>query len=209
MTFDDIVSQAPLIAILRGLTPNDAAAVGQAVFENGFSCIEVPLNSPDPFASIRILADVFGDRALIGAGTVLTVAQVHDVADAGGRIIISPNADPEVIRASKASGLISLPAFATPTEAFAAIAAGADGLKLFPAEMGGPSALKAIRAVLPPHVPIFPVGGIDEATMAGFIAAGASGFGLGSTLYVPGRAPEAVALRAKALDAGFRAARQG
>lgn len=195
MTFDDALRQLPLVAILRGIRPDEAVAVGRALYDIGFRCIEVPLNSPDPFQSIRLIANDLGDRALVGAGTVLDTASVEKVAEAGGQIVISPNCDPRVIRATKALGLASLPAFFTPSEAFAALAAGADGLKLFPAEAAGPRALKAMRAVLPTATPILPVGGIDATTMADYLAAGANGFGIGSSLYAPGRTTADVAAR--------------
>jgi 2-dehydro-3-deoxyphosphogalactonate aldolase len=195
----DIFDGVPLVAILRGLTPEEAEPIGAALIEGGFRCLEVPLNSPRPLESIAILQRRFGDRALIGAGTVLTAGAVAEVADAGGRIIISPNTDVAVIRASKARGLLSFPAFFTPSEAFVALDAGADALKLFPAEMAGPSALKAVRAVLPPEVPVFPVGGIDPASMAAYRAAGAAGFGIGGSLYAPGRVAAEVRTRAENL----------
>ncbi len=168
MSWTDIFGDLPLIAILRGLTPEEAEPVGEALLEAGFRCLEVPLNSPRPLESIAILQDRFGDRALVGAGTVLTPAQVEAVAGAGGRIIISPNTRPEVIRATKALGLVSLPAFQTPSEAFEALDAGADGLKLFPAEAAGPAVVKALRAVLAGDIPLFPVGGIDAGTMPAY-----------------------------------------
>lgn len=201
MKLHAVLAELPLVAILRGITPGEAVPVATALYDAGFRCIEVPLNSPDPFDSIAALSAHFGDRALIGAGTVLTVAEVGRVADAGGRIIISPNCDVDVIAATKAAGLQSLPAFFTPSEAFRAIAAGADALKLFPAEVAGPAALKAVRAVLLPGFPVLPVGGIDEASMAGYRAAGAAGFGIGSSLYAPGRSADEVGRRAAALIA--------
>lgn len=176
----------PLIAILRGITPADVVAVGRELFAAGFRVIEVPMNSPEPIESIRRLAGEFGDRARIGAGTVLTSKQVRDVAAAGGTLVVSPNADPDVIRATKVAGLWSAPGVATPTEGFAALAAGADALKLFPAEQMGPPVVKAWRAVFPREVPLVPVGGVIIENMAAFVAAGASGFGLGSALYKPG-----------------------
>ncbi|MET0309166.1 MAG: 2-dehydro-3-deoxy-6-phosphogalactonate aldolase [Sphingomonas sp.] len=194
----------PLIAILRGLTPAEAEPVGEVLINAGFRCLEVPLNSPNPLDSINILSRAFGARALIGAGTVLTPSAVAEVADAGGRIIISPNTDVAVIREAKVRELISLPAFQTPSEAFAAIAAGADALKLFPAEAASPAILKAMRAVLPPAVPVFPVGGVDVAAMAKWRIAGAAGFGIGSSLYAPGRSLAEIASRAAALVAAWR-----
>lgn len=204
MTWSEVLADLPLVAILRGLTPDEAEPVGAALVAAGFRCLEVPLNSPRPLESIAILRKRFGDVALVGAGTVLSVDEVAQVDAAGGAIVISPNADPEVIRATKARGLVSLPAFFTPTEAFAAIAAGADGLKLFPAEIAGPTALRAIRAVLPPGVPVLPVGGVDAASMRSYRAAGAAGFGIGSSLYAPGRAAAEVGQRAAALVQAWR-----
>lgn len=199
MTWSELLAATSLVAILRGLTPEEAEPVGAALVEAGLRCLEVPLNSPRPLESIAILRKRFGDVALVGAGTVLSVADVAAVTDAGGAIVISPNADGDVIRATKARGLVSLPAFFTPSEAFAALAAGADGLKLFPAEIAGPTALRAIRAVLPASVPVLPVGGIDAAAMRDYRAAGAAGFGIGSSLYAPGRDPAEIGRRAAAL----------
>ncbi|MFZ5793117.1 MAG: 2-dehydro-3-deoxy-6-phosphogalactonate aldolase [Sphingomonas sp.] len=207
MTFDDLLGELPLIAILRGLTPAEAGPVARALFACGFRCLEVPLNSPEPFVSIRAIVDTLGDTALVGAGTVLRPDDVQRVQDAGGQIVISPNCNTDVIRATKALGLVSLPAFFTPSEAFAAIDAGADGLKLFPAEVAGPHGLKAMRAVLPKAMPVFPVGGIDAETMAAYCAAGATGFGIGSSLYAPGRSAEDTGARGRALVTAFRAAR--
>lgn len=187
----------PLVAILRGLPPADAESIGEALVTAGFDCIEVPLNSPDPLLSIERLAKRFGSNALIGAGTVMSPADVDRVADAGGRLIVMPHGDTAVIAAAKARGLACLPGFLTPTEAFAALGAGADGLKLFPAEAAPPAVLKALRAVLPKTVPVYPVGGITPDRMADYRAAGASGFGLGSALYKPGDSAGAVAAAAK------------
>ena len=181
----------PLVAILRGLTPQEAPAIGAALVESGFRLIEVPLNSPQPLQSIALLAQQF-PQALVGAGTVLTVQQVREVHAAGGALIVSPNVDAAVVREAVALGLACLPGVATPSEAFAALAAGAHGLKLFPAEMMPPAVVKALRAVLPPAVPVLPVGGITPANMAAYRAAGASGFGIGSALYAPGRTAAAV-----------------
>ncbi|HLZ79294.1 MAG TPA: 2-dehydro-3-deoxy-6-phosphogalactonate aldolase [Sphingomonas sp.] len=200
----NIFEGVPLVAILRGLTPAEAEPIGAVLLEAGFRCLEVPLNSPQPLESIAILQRRFGDRALIGAGTVLNAQAVTEVADAGGRIIISPNTNVEVIRATKARGLISFPAFYTPSEAFAALDAGADALKLFPAEVAGLAMLKALRAVLPADAKVFPVGGVDPASMAAYRAAGAAGFGIGSSLYAPGRSPVEVGARAMALVRGYK-----
>lgn len=198
-------SLPPLIAILRGLRPSKSVDIGQALLKAGFVALEVPLNSPDPLDSIRLLQDRFGDRAVVGAGTVLTCQDVADVAAAGGRIIISPNANPEVIRATKTAGLISLPGVFTPTEAFAALAAGADGLKLFPAEIAGVSGLKAQRAVLPKATPFYAVGGVTPGSLAAWRAAGADGFGIGSAVYKSGYSPEEVGRRAAAFVDAWRA----
>ncbi|MEI6239685.1 MAG: 2-dehydro-3-deoxy-6-phosphogalactonate aldolase [Planctomycetia bacterium] len=182
----------PLIAILRGIEPDEAVAIGAALCDAGFRVIEIPLNSPRPLESIRRLAAAVGDRASVGAGTVVRLAEVAEVAAAGGTLIVAPNADPEVIRGTKAAGLVSCPGVATPTEGFAALAAGADALKLFPAEQIGPAVVKAWRAVFARHVPLLPVGGITPDTMAAYRAAGATGFGLGSALYKPGMTAAAV-----------------
>jgi 2-dehydro-3-deoxyphosphogalactonate aldolase len=198
------LQRCPLVAILRGVQPDEVEAIGATLIEAGFAIIEVPLNSPEPMASIEVLAKRFGDRALIGAGTVTKDHQVHDVASAGGRLIVMPHGDPVVIRWSKAAGLIALAGFATPTEAFAALAAGADGLKLFPAEANPPAVLKAMKAVLPPAVPVLPVGGIVPDRMAAYWEVGARGFGLGSALYAPGMDAETVRGRAAAFVAEIR-----
>ena len=186
------MDRLPLVAILRGITPDEAVAVGEALVAAGFAIVEVPLNSLSPIDSIARLAGALGDRVLVGAGTVMTAAAVEQVAAAGGRLIVMPHADTVVIRAAKQAGLLAVPGFATPTEAFAALGAGADGLKLFPAEAAPPAVLKALRAVLPKDVPVLPVGGITPAGMAAYWAAGASGFGLGSALYKPGDSPATV-----------------
>jgi 2-dehydro-3-deoxyphosphogalactonate aldolase len=201
--FREHFAACPLIAIVRGITPGETQSVGQALIEAGIRVIEVPLNSPDPFASIARLAARFGEQATIGAGTVLEVADVARVAEAGGRIIVSPGADAAVIGAAAAAGLVSAPGYLTPTEAFAALNAGAHVLKLFPAEGAPPAVLKAQRAVLPRHVPIVIVGGISPDTMGGYLDAGANGFGLGSGLYAPGRGAEEVGARARAYVAGL------
>lgn len=177
----------PLIAILRGLRPDEAVAVGEAIVAAGFVCLEVPLNSPEPLESIRRLRQALDGRALVGAGTVLNVAAVRDVAAAGGQLIISPNTNVDVIREAKALGLLSLPGFFTPSEAFAALDAGADALKLFPAEVAGLKGLKAVRAVLPSQTRVYAVGGVDPDGVADWRAGGASGFGIGSALFKPGK----------------------
>lgn len=180
----------PLIAILRGLTPDEAVAVGEAIVAAGFRCLEVPLNSPEPLESIRRLRRALDGRALVGAGTVLDAASARAVAGAGGQLVISPNTNIEVIRETRTLGLLSLPGFFTPSEAFAALDAGADALKLFPAEIAGPKGLKAVRAVLPAATRVYPVGGVDLAGMAAWLAAGASGFGIGSAVFKPGQSAQ-------------------
>ena len=198
------MAQLPLIAILRGLTPAEAPAIGQALVSSGFALMEVPLNSPEPLQSIALLTQQF-PQALIGAGTVLSVQQVQEVHAAGGRLMVSPNFNPAVVEQALALGMVVLPGVATPTEAFGALQAGAHGLKLFPAEMISPATVKALRAVLPPAAALLPVGGITPGTMAGYLAAGASGFGLGSALYAPGRSAEQVRTQALAFVQAFRA----
>ncbi len=194
----------PLIAILRGITPAEAVPVGQALAEAGFRIIEVPLNSPQPLHSIEALAKALGERCLVGAGTVMSGAQVDEVASAGGRLIVMPHGDGAVIRAAKAQGLYCAPGIATPTEGFAALAAGADALKLFPAELLGPPVVKALRAVFPADTLFLPVGGITPHNMAAYAAAGASGFGLGSALYKPGITAQDVAAKAAAFVNAWR-----
>ena len=197
--------QLPLVAILRGITPAEAQPVGQALVDAGWAIIEVPLNSPEPYASIAALAAAY-PQALVGAGTVLDVDQVRAVAAAGGRLIVSPNTDVDVICEAGRLGLVCLPGVATPTEAFAALAAGAQGLKLFPAELLSPAVLKALRAVLPAGTLMLPVGGITPDNMAAYRAAGAAGFGIGSALYQPGMSAAEVAQQARRFAAAWRAA---
>jgi 2-dehydro-3-deoxyphosphogalactonate aldolase len=203
------LTQMPLIAILRGITPEEAVPVGLALAEAGFRIIEVPLNSPQPLQSIERLVRELGTRCLVGAGTVMSSAQVVAVAQAGGRLIVMPHGDEAVIRAAKARGLYCAPGIATPTEGFAALAAGADALKLFPAELLTPAALKALRAVFPSEVLFVPVGGITPQNLAAYAAAGANGFGLGSALYRPGAAAQAVAARARAFVSAWRVIADG
>jgi 2-dehydro-3-deoxyphosphogalactonate aldolase len=195
----------PLIAVLRGITPEEIPSVAGALIAEGFRVLEVPLNSPRPFESIRRLSELAGGDCLVGAGTVLDVADVARVHEAGGRIIVMPHADVAVVRAAKAQGMICVPGVATLTEAFAALAAGADGLKMFPAEALPPGALKAWRAVLPRDALVFAVGGMRPDNLGPYWAAGASGFGTGSNLYAPGARPEDVRRAAAAYGAGFRA----
>ena len=202
---DTYLKDLPLIAILRGVTPDEIVPVGRALYDAGFRVIEIPLNSPQPFDSIRRLTAELGEDCLIGAGTVLTEAQVAEVDAAGGRLIVSPNANLAVIRASKAAGLVSAPGVATPSEGFAALDAGADSLKLFPAEQLGPAVVKAWRAVFPKELALLPVGGITPDNMGPYVAAGANGFGLGSALYKPGLSAAQVSANAQAFAAGWRA----
>ena len=193
----------PLIAILRGLTPAEAPAVGDALIAAGFSLLEVPLNSPQPLDSIAMLAQAHG-QALVGAGTVLTPAQVRDVHAAGGRLVVAPNFNPDVVHEAVRLGMACLPGVATPTEAFGALAAGAHGLKLFPAEAASPAVLKAMLAVLPAATSVLPVGGITPDNMGPWQAAGARGFGIGSALYKPGKAAAEVARSARDFVAACR-----
>jgi 2-dehydro-3-deoxyphosphogalactonate aldolase len=196
------LARCPLVAILRGIRPDEAIPVTAALEAAGFAIVEVPLNSPDPLRSIAALAREFGNRMLIGAGTVMTEAQVADIAAAGGRLIVTPHADPAVVRAAKHHGLLAVPGFFTPAEAFAMLAAGADALKLFPAEGASPAMLRAMRAVLPPGTMVLPVGGIDASNMAAWRAAGAAGFGIGSAIYKPNDTAAMVSTKAAALLAG-------
>lgn len=193
------LARCPLVAILRGVRPEEAVAVGEALLGAGVPVLEVPLNSPEPLESIRRLAARFGGEALVGAGTVIDPADCARIAAAGGRLVVTPHADPAVVRAAKAAGMLCVPGFLTPGEAFSLLAAGADGLKLFPAEAASPAVLKALLAVLPKGTKVLPVGGIDVANIPAWRAAGAAGFGIGSAIYRPGDTPAAVAAKAAAL----------
>ncbi len=203
--FKDKLAALPLVAILRGVQPDEVLAIGAALVEVGFGIIEVPLNSPQPLQSIARLAAAFGEQALIGAGTVLNLAQMEAAALSGAKLIVMPHADSNIIQAARQRGMVVMPGFATPSEAFAAINAGADALKLFPAEASSPAVLKSLRAVLPATMPVLPVGGIGAGNMAPWLAAGAAGFGLGSSLYQPGLDAAEVGRRARALVAAYRA----
>ncbi len=198
------MDRLPLVAILRGLSPEEALDVGRATVNAGFHILEVPLNSPDPLRSIQILAAAF-PNVLVGAGTVTTAQQVRDIKAAGGQLIISPHLDDNVVCETVNLGLISLPGVATPSEAFKAIALGAHGLKLFPAEMISPAVVKAMRAVLPGHIRLIPVGGIGTHNMADYRKSGASGFGIGSALYAPGKSAQAVGESAVAFVKAWQA----
>jgi 2-dehydro-3-deoxyphosphogalactonate aldolase len=202
--FTDAMARLPLVAILRGITPAEAPAILDVLIGEGFLLIEAPLNSPEPYESIRVMRAIAPPGALVGAGTVKTVVEVEAVAEAGGDLIVTPHADVAIIAAAKARGMIALPGVATPTEAFAALGAGADGLKAFPAEMITPVVVKAWRAVIPASVPILPVGGITPENMEPYLAAGANGFGLGSALYRPGDGPARVAKKAAAFVTAWR-----
>ncbi|GGE15665.1 2-dehydro-3-deoxy-6-phosphogalactonate aldolase [Primorskyibacter flagellatus] len=192
-----------IMAILRGVEPDHAVAIAAALIDAGITIIEVPLNSPEPLVSIRRMAATHGEQARIGAGTVLTPDQVSEVAAAGGTFVVSPNMEPEVIRATGRHGLTSYPGVMTPTECFSALAAGADALKLFPGEIIGPAGLKAMRAVLPGDVPVWAVGGVSDGTLSDWFAAGARGVGVGSALFKPGDTAETVAAKARLFVARY------
>ena len=195
----------PIIAILRGVQPAEALAIAGVILAAGIDKIEVPLNSPSPLESISAIVKAYGDRALIGAGTVLTIAQVQQVRVAGGKLAVSPNCDPAVIAATIAAGMQSWPGIFTPSEAFTALQAGATGLKLFPGDMAGPKGLKAMRAILPTGTQVYAVGGAGPENFVEWVAASANGFGLGSAIYKLGDTPETVAAKARAIVAAFDA----
>lgn len=197
-TFGRYFGECPLIAIIRGVTPPEAAGIARALFEAGIRIVEVPLNSPEPFASIEAIAGELGEEALVGAGTVLDPADVERVKKAGGRIVVSPNTDRAVIQATVAAGLVSSPGFFTPSEALLALQAGAHALKFFPAEAASPKVVKAIRAVLPSDVPLVVVGGVTPESIRGWLEAGADGFGLGGGLYAPGQSTTDTLAKARA-----------
>jgi 2-dehydro-3-deoxyphosphogalactonate aldolase len=199
------LSYCPIVAILRGVKPDEVDSIGDALIEAGVTVIEVPLNSPQPFESIRRLAERHAHHALVGAGTVLEVADVARVKEAGGRLVVAPNFDADVVRAAKAAGLVSLPGVMTPSEGFAALKAGADGLKLFPAEIIPPAVFKAWRAVFAPDTLLLAVGGVGVENIRSYAEAGASGYGIGSALYKPGRPAEEIGKLAGALVAAAKA----
>lgn len=207
MTLDEALRRMPVLAVLRGMPPEEAEAVGEALTAAEIPVMEVPLNSPDPFRSIRIQAERFGDRAIVGAGTVLNPEDVARVADAGGTIVVSPNLNEEVVRATKRCGLLSVPGVFTPSEAFRALDAGADALKLFPGDGMSPKVVKALRAVLPKETMIVVTGGVDAENMGEWLKAGSTGVGIGSALYKPGKAVADVAADARRFADAARAAR--
>jgi 2-dehydro-3-deoxyphosphogalactonate aldolase len=192
------LAPTPLVAILRGVTPDEADSIAAVIVEAGFGAIEVPLNSPDPLASVEIIARLFGDQVLVGAGTVLEAHEVDEVAKVGAKLVVAPNADRAVIERAARLGLVTLPGVATPTEAFTALRAGASGLKLFPGEAIPPEVVRAWRSILPKEIPLYPVGGITPERMGPYRRAGASGFGIGSALYKPGASVGEVARAAQA-----------
>lgn len=198
------LDDCPLIAIVRGVTPGEAEATGEAICEAGIRIIEVPLNSPDPLKSIELLSKRFGEKMLVGGGTVMSLNSVREVGAAGGRLIVSPNTDPQVIAASAEAGMVSCPGYFTPSEAFAALEAGASALKLFPAEGASPAVVKAQLAVIPRDVPIMIVGGIGPDNMRPWLDAGATGFGLGGGLYKPGQSAADTLDKARACVAGLK-----
>ena len=197
-------AECPLVGIVRGVAPDEAEVIAQALYDGGIRIIEVPLNSPEPFESIQIIAEKFGGRALVGAGTVLDSADVSRVAQAGGRLVVSPNTNAAVIGATVAAGLVSSPGYFTPSEAFEAIRAGAHAIKLFPAEAASPGVVKSQRAVLPKDVPLIVVGGVTPESIPGWMAAGADGFGLGGGLYKSGQDPQTTLERARAYVAAVK-----
>jgi 2-dehydro-3-deoxyphosphogalactonate aldolase len=202
--FRRYIVECPLVAIIRGVTPADAEATANAIYEAGIKIIEVPLNSPEPLESIRIIAEQFGDRALVGAGTVLDPSKVAEVAHVGGRLVVSPNTSIPVIEATVAAGMVSLPGYFTPSEAFAAIGAGAHSIKLFPAEAASPALVKSQKAVLPKDVPLIVVGSVTPESIPGWLAVGADGFGLGGGLYKPGQDAQTTIEKARAYVAAVK-----
>ncbi|MBU4435779.1 MAG: 2-dehydro-3-deoxy-6-phosphogalactonate aldolase [Alphaproteobacteria bacterium] len=207
MSSPDVAATRPpaIVAILRGVKPDEIVAIAKALVDAGIRAIEVPLNSPEPLESIKRLCDAYGDVALCGAGTVLTPQAVDDVAAAGGKLIVTPNTDPEVIARAVALGLTAMPGFATPSEALAAVKAGARALKLYPASSFGPSHVKAVKDVLPKDILVYAVGGVGAANLEPWLMAGVAGIGVGGELYRPGYTPEQVGERASALIAAWNA----
>ncbi|WP_419758006.1 2-dehydro-3-deoxy-6-phosphogalactonate aldolase [Acidisoma sp.] len=199
------LERSPLIAILRGVRPDEVIPICAALEAEGVAIVEVPLNSPNPMESIRLLAQNFGDRLLIGAGTVMTPAQVEEIAGVGGRLIVTPHADPEIVQTAKRLNMFAAPGFFTPAEAFSLLRAGADCIKLFPAEGSNPAALRGMRAIFPPGTMVIPVGGIAPDNIRIWHEAGAAGYGIGSSIYKPGDTPEIVSRKAAALVAACRA----
>jgi len=202
--FHRYLAECPLIAIVRGVTPADARSTAEAIYEGGIRIIEVPLNSPQPLESISVISKALGERALVGAGTVLDPSRVAEVSEAGGRLIVSPNINVAVIKATLAAGMVSSPGFFTPSEAFTAIEAGAHSIKLFPAEAASPAVLKSQKAVLPGDIPLIVVGGVAPESIEGWLAAGAAGFGLGGGLYKPGQDAQATLEKTRAYVAAVR-----
>ena len=202
--FLSFLKESPLIAILRGITPAEVIEISETLVEKNFKIIEIPLNSPDPIESIELPVSYFRDEVIIGAGTVTDLASIKLIAEAGARLAVMPNGSIKIVKAAKASGMITIPGVYTPTEAFAMIESGADALKLFPAEGAPPMVLKAMKAVLPTAIPILPVGGITPDKMAEYQKAGANGFGLGSALYKPGMTVDEVAQNADAFNEGLK-----
>jgi 2-dehydro-3-deoxyphosphogalactonate aldolase len=204
VTWEGVLAHLPLVAVLRGVRPVEAVDIAAVLFDEGWRCVETPLNSPEPLASISAIRARFDGCMLVGAGTVLTARAVKEAAAAGAQLIVSPDTNAAVIQAAKAQGLTSLPGAFTPTEAFIALAAGADALKLFPAEATHPAALRAMLAVLPTGTKVLPVGGIDPSAMAPWRAAGAAGFGVGGALYRAGDTPDDVRVRARAFRGAWK-----
>jgi len=204
MTMKDWFARCPLIAILRGVRPDEVVAVCHALERAGVAIVEVPMNSPEPLVSIGKLAQTFGERLLIGAGTVMTPEMVRAVHGVGGQLLVTPHADPELVRTAKGLGMMAAPGFFTPAEAFSLLRAGADAIKLFPAEAANPATVKAVRAILPPGTLVVPVGGVSVENIPDWTAAGAAGFGIGSSIYKPGDTPEIVEKKARALVAAVR-----
>ena len=202
----NLENRLPLVAILRGLEPERALDVAWALLEAGFDILEVPMNSPDPVGSIEKIAAALGDKALVGAGTVLNTSQVDELADRGAQLVVSPNCNPAVISRTAERGMVSFPGVLTPSEMFAAIEAGATGLKIFPAELFSAAGVKAVKAVLPPHIPVYVVGGINAGNMREFLGAGAAGFGMGSAVFKPGKPLEDIARDAREIVTAFKTA---